>query len=41
MDREIKQELEKQIQDKIELMKKEMAWDSEKHRLALEKLQMK
>ncbi|KAK6963908.1 cilia- and flagella-associated protein 44 [Biomphalaria glabrata] len=38
MDREIKQELEKQTQEKIEMVKKELAWESEKLRLSLEKL---
>jgi hypothetical protein len=38
MDREIKLELERQTEERVTLMKKEMAWDSEKQRLALEKL---
>lgn len=38
MDREIKVELERQISDRVSLVRKEMAWESEKQRLALEKL---
>ena len=38
MDREIKEELEKHKQEKIDLVKKELAWESEKQRIALEKL---
>ncbi|KAL5020106.1 hypothetical protein ScPMuIL_002998 [Solemya velum] len=38
LDREIKQELEKQKQDRIEMVRKELAWESEKQRIALEKL---
>lgn len=36
MDREIKEELEKHKQEKIELVRKELAWESEKQRIALE-----
>ena len=38
MDREIKEELEKHKQDKINLVRKELAWESDKQRIALEKL---
>ncbi|KAK7105366.1 cilia- and flagella-associated protein 44-like [Littorina saxatilis] len=38
MDREIKLELEKQTHDRVLLVRKELAWESEKQRLALEKL---
>ena len=38
MDPEIKEELERQTQDKIKQVKQEMAWEEEKHRIALEKL---
>ncbi|KAK6165219.1 hypothetical protein SNE40_023570 [Patella caerulea] len=38
MDREIKLELERQTEEKIETVRKEMAWESEKHRVALDKL---
>ena len=38
MDPEIKRELEKQTLEKIEFVKKEMGWEEEKHRIALEKL---
>ncbi|XP_048254045.1 cilia- and flagella-associated protein 44-like isoform X2 [Haliotis rufescens] len=38
MDREIKSELEKQTNEKIEVVRRELAWESEKHRIALEKL---
>ena len=39
MDREIKLELHRQTQEKIDLVRKELAWESEKYRIALEKLQ--
>ncbi|KAH9503836.1 Cilia- and flagella-associated protein 44 [Bulinus truncatus] len=38
MDREIKQELERQTQEKIEIVRKELAWESEKLRISLDKL---
>ncbi|XP_077985504.1 cilia- and flagella-associated protein 44-like isoform X2 [Glandiceps talaboti] len=38
MDPEIKAELEKHKQDKIELVKRELAWESEKLQIALDKL---
>lgn len=38
MDKEIKQELGKQIQEKIDLVRKEMAWETEKLNISLEKL---
>ena len=38
MDPEIKKELERQTLEKVELVKKEMAWEEEKYRIALEKL---
>ncbi|XP_053372820.1 cilia- and flagella-associated protein 44-like [Mercenaria mercenaria] len=38
MDREIKLELERHKREKIEVVRKELAWESEKQRIALEKL---
>ena len=38
MDPEIKKELNRQTQSKIEIVEKEMAWEAEKHNIALEKL---
>ncbi|KAL4229263.1 hypothetical protein ACF0H5_012303 [Mactra antiquata] len=38
MDREIKEELERHKREKIDLVKRELAWESEKHRVALDKL---
>ena len=38
MDREIKEELERHKQEKIDLVKRELAWESEKQRISLEKL---
>jgi len=38
MDREIKEELERHKAAKIELVRRELAWESEKQRVALEKL---
>ena len=38
MDPEIKRQLQQKTQDKIDLVEKEMAWEAEKHRVALEKL---
>ena len=38
MDREIKEELQKQRDERIEIVRKELAWESEKQRIALEKL---
>ena len=38
MDREIKLELERQTTERVALVRKELAWESEKQRLALEKL---
>ncbi|XP_062616211.1 cilia- and flagella-associated protein 44-like [Saccostrea cucullata] len=38
LDREIKLELEKQKTDRIDLVRKELAWEAEKQRVALEKL---
>ncbi|XP_064651335.1 cilia- and flagella-associated protein 44-like isoform X2 [Lineus longissimus] len=41
MDPEIKKELERQTHDKIALVGKEMAWEAEKCRIALEKLRQR
>jgi hypothetical protein len=41
MDPEIKKELERQTNDKIDLVGKEMAWEAEKCRIALEKLRQR
>ena len=38
MDREIKEELQSQRDERIEIVRKELAWESEKQRIALEKL---
>ncbi|XP_033641081.1 cilia- and flagella-associated protein 44-like isoform X3 [Asterias rubens] len=38
MDPGIRKELEKQTNDKIELVRRELAWEAEKHRISLEKL---
>lgn len=38
MDPEIKRQLQKKTQEKIETVEREMAWEAEKHRVALEKL---
>ncbi|XP_048773099.2 cilia- and flagella-associated protein 44-like isoform X2 [Ostrea edulis] len=38
LDREIKLELDKQKTDRIDLVRKELAWEAEKQRIALEKL---
>ena len=38
MDREIKEELQKQRDERIEIVRKELAWESEKQRISLEKL---
>ncbi|CAG2237888.1 CFAP44 [Mytilus edulis] len=38
MDREIKEELQKQRDERIEIVRRELAWESEKQRIALEKL---
>ena len=38
MDREIKQELHQQTNEKIDLVRRELAWDSEKLKISLEKL---
>lgn len=38
MDREIKEELERHKREKIDLVRRELAWESEKQRIALEKL---
>lgn len=38
MDPEIKRELARQTQDKIDTVKKELAWESEKEQIALDKL---
>lgn len=38
MDAEIKKELQRQTANKIDIVRKEMAWEEEKHRIALEKL---
>ncbi|KAK3588814.1 hypothetical protein CHS0354_028462 [Potamilus streckersoni] len=38
LDKEIKEELRRQREEKIELVRKELAWESEKQRIALEKL---
>eukprot|EP00061_Rhincodon_typus_P017638 g46414.t1 len=39
LDRQIREEIEKQIADRIELVYKEMAWEQEKYRIGLQKLQ--
>ncbi|XP_071842731.1 cilia- and flagella-associated protein 44-like isoform X2 [Apostichopus japonicus] len=41
MDPGIRRELERQTKDRIELVHKELAWEAEKHRIALEKLQQR
>ncbi|XP_067931339.1 cilia- and flagella-associated protein 44-like [Watersipora subatra] len=41
MDPEIKKELARQTQEKIDTVKKELAWDSEKQQIALDKLKMR
>ena len=41
MDPEIKRQLDQHTQEKIETVKKEMAWEEEKHRIALHKLKMR
>lgn len=41
MDPEIKKELDRQTTEKIDNVQKEMAWEEEKHRIALEKLKMR
>lgn len=38
MDREIKEELQKQRDERIDIVRKELAWESEKQRISLEKL---
>ena len=38
MDPGIRKELEKQTNDKIELVRRELAWEAEKHRISLKKL---
>jgi len=38
MDPEIKRQLQKKTQENIELVEREMAWEAEKHKIALEKL---
>ncbi|CAH1796965.1 unnamed protein product [Owenia fusiformis] len=38
MDPEIKKELERQTQEKKDITRKELSWEKEKHRIALEKL---
>ncbi|KAK3770719.1 hypothetical protein RRG08_037905 [Elysia crispata] len=38
MDREIKQELHQQTAEKVDLVRRELAWDSEKLKISLEKL---
>ncbi|XP_076438307.1 cilia- and flagella-associated protein 44-like isoform X2 [Babylonia areolata] len=38
MDREIKLELERQTMERVSLVRRELAWESEKQRIALEKL---
>ena len=38
MDREIKQELQRQKDERIDVVRKELAWEAEKQRIALEKL---
>lgn len=41
MDPEIKKELDRQTQEKIDTVKKELAWDSEKQQIALDKLKIR
>ncbi|XP_074652110.1 cilia- and flagella-associated protein 44-like isoform X2 [Tubulanus polymorphus] len=41
MDPEIKKDLERQTSEKIDIVRKELAWEAEKHRIALEKLKQK
>lgn len=38
LDKDIKLELEKQKHDRIDIVRKELAWEAEKQRIALEKL---
>lgn len=38
MDPEIKKELARQTEEKIDTVKKELGWDSEKQQIALDKL---
>ena len=38
MDAEIKKELQRQTAAKVDIVKREMAWEEEKHRIGLEKL---
>ncbi len=38
MDPGIRKELEKQTNDKIDLVRRELAWEAEKHQISLEKL---
>ena len=38
MDPEIKRQLQRQTEEKIEMVKRQMAWEEEKHRIGLEKL---
>lgn len=38
LDKDIKLELDKQKHDRIDIVRKELAWEAEKQRIALEKL---
>ena len=41
MDPNMEQQLRQQANEKVELVRKEMGWESEKHSIALRKLQMR
>ncbi len=41
LDPNMERSLKEQTEEKVELVHKEMSWESEKHRIALEKLQKK
>ena len=41
MDPEIKKELSRQTEEKIDTVKKEMAWETEKQQIALDKLKQR
>ena len=41
MDPDMEKNMKKQTEEKVELVHKEMSWESEKHRIALDKLKKK
>ena len=41
MDPDMEQQMKVQAEEKVKLVRKEMAWETEKHKIALEKLQNK